>query len=251
MDTEDALAEMTWSRRLLFLIFIPIAIGVAMELGAWRGATEVCVYAGSGAVLAGDVEAALERIGVHYREVDEGYILRGGLRRGCAVLIIPGGYTAEMVSALGVEGLEEIRGFVQGGGLYIGICAGAYIAARRVEAPGRPEGLGIINVTNVRLRGIGVVEVEVVDPGHPLVEGCPETISIWYQNGPHMKPGRGVEVAAVYEDGSAAIVSAPYGEGLVILFSPHPEGSSEGDVDPEELGTLRLLENALKMRGTQ
>jgi len=233
---------------LIFLILLPIAIGVAISMIRRPGqGAEVYIYAGSGAILAGDVEDALKRLGIPYREVDEAAIHRGALRRGCRVLIVPGGYTAEIVSALGSRGLEEIRGFVEGGGLYIGICAGAYIAAEHVEVPGRPEGLGIINVTNRRVRGIGVVEISIIDPSHPLVEGCPERIRIWYQNGPHMTAGRGVEVVAVYDDGSAAIVSAHYGEGLVILFSPHPEGSSEGGVDPEKLGTLRLLRNAVNL----
>ena len=30
----------------------------------------------------------------------------------------------------------------------------------------------------------------------------------------------------------------------VVIFSPHPEGNLEGDVDAEEYGTLKLLENA-------
>ncbi|MCD6480286.1 hypothetical protein J7L65_05835 [Candidatus Bathyarchaeota archaeon] len=245
MDTEEAI-EMRW-RHLIFLAVLLIAIGVAMSVGIHHEKAEVYVYAGSGAVLAGDVEKALRMLKIPYREIDEDYIHRGGLEKGCRVLIIPGGYTAEMVSALAPQGLKEIRNFVRGGGLYIGICAGAYMAAERVEVPGRPEGLGIINVTNMRMRGIGVVEIRVVDPDHPLVEGCPKRIRIWYQNGPHMMAGRGVEVIAVYEDGSAAIVSARYGEGLVILFSPHPEGSSEGGVDPKELGTLCLLRNAINL----
>jgi len=218
-----------------------------MSVGIHRERAEVYVYAGSGAVLAGDVEKSLKMLGIPYREIDEGYVRRGGFEEDCKVLIVPGGYTAEMISALDSRGLREIRKFVGGGGLYIGICAGAYMAAERVEVPGRPEGLGIINVTNMRMRSIGVVEIRVVDPDHPLVEGCPERIRIWYQNGPHMMAGSGVEVIAVYEDGSAAIVSARYGEGLVILFSPHPEGSSEGGVDPKELGTLCLLRNAINL----
>jgi glutamine amidotransferase-like uncharacterized protein len=70
-------------------------------------------------------------------------------------------------------------------------------------------------------------------------------VDIWYQNGPMMKAGEGVETLAVYEEGGAAIVCATYGEGKVIIFSPHPEGSLEGRVDPEKAGTLKLLENTI------
>ena len=93
---------------------------------------------GSGAVLASDVEHALDRLRISYREVDESFIKSGGLMD-CSALIIPGGYTATYVSTLGEDGFREIKEFVKRGGLYIGICAGAYIAAERVEVEGRPK----------------------------------------------------------------------------------------------------------------
>jgi len=211
-----------------------------------HGRHEVCVYAGSGAVLARDVEHALERLGISYREVDENFIKSGGLMD-CSALIIPGGYTASYVSTLGEDGFEEIRRFIKGGGLYIGICAGAYIAAERVEVEGRPKGLGIIDIENVRRRGMGLVKITITNMSHPLAEGCPKTMSIWYQNGPYMKPGEGVEVIARYDEEYAAIVCSTYGDGVVVVFSPHPEGSLERGVDPIKSGTAKLLKNALTL----
>ncbi|RLG03398.1 MAG: hypothetical protein DRN60_01520 [Thaumarchaeota archaeon] len=211
-----------------------------------HGRHEVCVYAGSGAVLARDVEHALERLGISYREVDENFIKSGGLMD-CSALIIPGGYTASYVSTLGKDGFNEIRRFVKGGGLYIGICAGAYIAAERVEVEGRPKGLGIIDIENVRRRGMGLVKITITNMSHPLAEGCPKTMSTWYQNGPYMKPGKGVEVIARYDEEYAAIVCSTYGHGRVVIFSPHPEGSLERGVDPIKSGTAKLLKNALTL----
>ncbi|RLF99531.1 MAG: hypothetical protein DRN49_04265, partial [Thaumarchaeota archaeon] len=40
---------------------------------------EICIYAGSGAVLAGDVKYVLDKLGISYREVDEDFIKNGGL----------------------------------------------------------------------------------------------------------------------------------------------------------------------------
>ena len=62
-----------------------------------------------------------------------------------------------------------------------------------------------------------------------------------------MKTDEGVETLAIYEEGATAIlrVYTPYGQGKVVVFSPHPEGSLEGGVDPEEAGTLKLLGNAI------
>jgi len=204
----------------------------------------ICVYAGSGAVLARDVEVALDKLAMPYRGVDEQDIKGSGLED-CSSLIIPGGYTAQCVDALGEEGFEQIREFVAGGGGYVGICAGAYIAARKVEVPGRPPGLGIIEIENDRKAGQGLRTITIIQPEHPVVKGYTEEVSIWYQNGPMIEAGKGVEVLAVYEKGSAAIVCSTYGEGRVVIFSPHPEGSLEAGIDPAELGTLKLLDNAI------
>jgi len=232
------------------LLFTPVVSGCAALPGGSKakgGAMGkcVCLYTGAGAVLARGVEIALDRLAMPYRQVGEQDIRKGRLED-CSLLIVPGGYTARYVDALGEEGFEHIREFVAGGGGYIGICAGAYIAARNVEVPGRPPGLGIIEVRNERKAGRGLRTITIAKPEHPMVKGYEGEIDIWYQNGPMMEAGEGVETLAVYEKGSAAIVCAIYGEGKVVIFSPHPEGSLEGGVDPEMAGTLNLLENAVE-----
>jgi len=208
------------------------------------GETGICIYADAGGELARDVEVAFDRLALPYRELDERDIRSGRLSE-CSLLIVPGGYTARCVTALGAEGFECIREFVAGGGGYIGICAGAYIASSRVEVLGHPRGLGIIEIENVRGAGLEVRTIFVTQPDHPIVEGCGRELQIWYQNGPLIEAGEGVETVAVYEDGSAAIVCSTYGRGRVVIFSPHPEGSLEGGVDAGEYGTLRLLENGV------
>jgi glutamine amidotransferase-like uncharacterized protein len=236
-----------WSICLLLFILVVSGCRALPEGGEAKGGVMdklVCVYAGTGSVLARDVEVALDKLAIPYREVGERDIKGGGLGD-CLLLIIPGGYTAKYVDALGVEGFEQIREFVAGGGGYIGICAGAYIAARNVEVPGRPPGLGIIEIENERKAGQGLRTITIVKPEHPVVKGYEGEVDIWYQNGPMMKAGEGVETLAVYEERGAAIVWATYGQGRVIIFSPHPEGSLEGGVDPKEAGTLKLLENAI------
>jgi glutamine amidotransferase-like uncharacterized protein len=231
------------------LLFTPVVSGCTVlpqGSGAKGGALDkpVCVYAGDGAVLASDVEAALDKLDMPYRQVSEQDIRGGGLED-CSLLIIPGGYTARYVHALGEEGFEHIREFVAAGGGYIGICAGAYIAARNVEVPGRPPGLGIIEIENERRAGRGIRTIAVAKPKHPVMQGYEGEVDIWYKNGPMIKVGEGVETLAVYRKESAAIVCATYSQGRVVIFSPHPEGSLEGKVDPEEAGTLKLVENAI------
>lgn len=99
--------------------------------------SKLCIYCGSGAILANDVEFALNELEIPFIEIDEDDIKEGKLND-CSVLIIPGGYTEEYVNYLSKEGFDAIREFVFNGGGYIGICAGAYLAAEQVEVPGKP-----------------------------------------------------------------------------------------------------------------
>jgi len=220
--------------------FIRLGVGRKLEVAK----VEVCIYAGSGAVRAHDVEVALEKLGIPYTRADESSMRKRTLE-GSSVLIMPGGHTGQIMDSLGKESFEHIRQFVSAGGGYIGICAGAYLAAETVEVPGRPQGLGIIAVKNHRRAGEGIKTIAATKSDHPVLAGCKETMQIWYENGPAMEPGEGVETLATYADGSAAVVCSTYGKGRVILFSPHPEGSLKAGVDPIQIGTLRVLGNAI------
>ncbi len=69
----------------------------------------------------------LDRMGfynVHF--VDEKDILSNGLEA-MNVLLMSGGDTFAMAEGLGKEGSDKLRSFIEGGGLYIGTCAGAYL----------------------------------------------------------------------------------------------------------------------------
>ncbi len=202
----------------------------------------VCLYAGPGAELAKDVEFALNELEVSYNEVNEDDIKKGTLEN-YLVLIIPGGYTKRAVSSLGGEGFEMIRKFVADGGGYIGICAGAYLAAQRVEVPGRPQGLGIIDIQNIRKEGMGIRKIYLKE--HPITENLEKDVVIYYQNGPEILIKGEVKEAATYENGSLAIVTASFGKGRVVLFSPHPEGSITQGIKPKA-ATLRLLKNSIE-----
>jgi len=72
----------------------------------------------------------LDRTGfcnVHF--VDERDILSKALDS-MNVLLMSGGDTFAIAEGLGAEGSNELRSFIEGGGLYIGSCAGAYLPLR-------------------------------------------------------------------------------------------------------------------------
>ncbi len=72
----------------------------------------------------------LDRMGfynVHF--VDERDIRSNALEP-LNVLLMSGGDTFAVAEGLGEEGSGKLRGFIEGGGLYIGTCAGAYLPLR-------------------------------------------------------------------------------------------------------------------------
>lgn len=203
---------------------------------------EVAIYSGKGAVLFKDVAYALGLLDIKHSTLDENDIKEGELEHfNC--LIVPGGYTQEYMPALGEAGRKAIRNFVWEGGSYIGICGGTYIAAERVEVPGRPQGLGIIDIENIRKSGTRMVKIYLAD--YPVTQGLGSELEIYYQNGPEIVARGNVEGIAKYESGRFAIVASSLGEGKVICFSPHPEGSISQGIKPKP-ETLKLLSNALE-----
>jgi len=72
----------------------------------------------------------LDRMGFyHVHFVDEKDILSNALEA-MSVLLMSGGDTFAIAEGLGTEGSDKLRSFIEGGGLYIGTCAGAYLPLR-------------------------------------------------------------------------------------------------------------------------
>lgn len=225
-----------------------VASGLARRVDSGLLGTITGVYAGPGATRADNVVAALGRAGIRHRRLDAGDVQAGDFK-GCSLVMMPGGRTAEMLDGLGDEGLQNIRNFVLNGGGYVGICAGAYLAAPRVEIPGRPPGLALLDIENRRGTGQGERTITMVSADHPLAEDCPTALRLWWENGPAIGASENVQVVARYADGTAAIACGQYGEGSVVLFGPHPEGRTGEAGEAGEPGAADLLRNAVAFAG--
>jgi len=91
----------------------------------------------------------LDRMGFyHVHFVDEKDILSNGLEA-INVLLMSGGDTFAMAEGLGKEGSDKLRRFIEGGGLYIGTCAGAYLPLRSSM-----DFLNQFNFINVKISNI-------------------------------------------------------------------------------------------------
>lgn len=67
------------------------------------------------------------------KRMDAAGLIRGGWQDQTALLIIPGGRDIYYHAKLDGLGTQIIRSYVEGGGSYLGICAGAYFACKNIE----------------------------------------------------------------------------------------------------------------------
>ncbi|MBM3888773.1 MAG: hypothetical protein FJ388_06555 [Verrucomicrobia bacterium] len=155
------------------------------------------------------------------------------------VVVVPGGSGSKEAAGIGEDGRDRIKKFVEAGGGYIGICAGAYLATS-----GFAWGLKILDAKTASpkwMRGTGMVKLELTDRGREILGDKRGQFDCKYANGPILVPAQ-VESLPDYEPlaffrtelakndtpvgimvNSPAIVAGRCGKGRVIVISPHPE----------------------------
>ena len=67
---------------------------------------------------------------------DAASLLAGGWQDRCAAIALPGGADRPYAAKLDGRGNAMIRRYVEGGGRFLGVCAGAYYACRRIDFAG-------------------------------------------------------------------------------------------------------------------
>ncbi len=216
--------------------------------------TCVALYDGAGTGQSRDeiadiVDAAPDMVLHHLGPAD---MTRTVLRR-FHVVVFPGGGGSKQAAAIGAGGARSVREFVKGGGGYLGVCGGAFLAsahyswslelidtkvltgAREVEGKGKKQ---------MWYRGkASTVKMQLTAEGKRLFEGIPEHVEIKFQNGPIVSPKhrpglppytvlahfRSEKVLYEPQRGTMvntpAIVSGPFHRGRVMSISPHPEAA--------------------------
>jgi len=169
-------------------------------------------------------------------------------------VIFPGGSGSEEAAALGEEGRRMVRKFVESGGGYVGICAGAFLATAKYD-----WSLGLINAKtftgkqyvpgvgekSMWFRGSGNVLMELTDKGKEILGDVSGVVELRYANGPILSPASQENLPeyvplaffrteiAKYEPqkgtmiDTPAIIASEFGRGRVIAISPHPEASAD------------------------
>jgi len=171
------------------------------------------------------------------------------------VVIFPGGSGSKQAAALGIEGRRQVCTFVERGGGFVGICAGAYLAAANYK-----WSLKICNYKTFcearEIPGVGrksmwyrgpssTVEMELTSEGRRILGDRAASFPVRYHNGPIVSPAGidglpGYQVLAWFRSEVAhydpqkgtmvntpAIITGAFGKGRVLSISPHPESSKD------------------------
>lgn len=205
--------------------------------------TRVAVFRGAGVGRSvDDLKRVLRGLeGVYYRSITAEQIRDGQLKE-FDVLIHPGGSASRQAKALQENGRSQVREFVQAGGGYLGICAGAYLATADYD-----WSLHVLDAKVVDrkhwARGTGAVHVGLSQAGQSFFGTPQHRLEIHYGQGPLLAPANqpnlpDYQVLARYSSeiaekgaprgvmiGTDAIAASTYGAGRVVCFSPHPEKS--------------------------
>jgi len=184
---------------------------------------------------------SLKRGGLPFKRVTAEELKREGWESGVSLLALPGGQDVPYHEALKGEANRRIRAFVEEGGGYFGICAGAYYGCGSVlfEEGGPLEVVGT--------RELGFFPGPAQGPAYGngqfryysasgarlayLSRGEEAPFALYYNGGCAFSEPEGhreVEVEARYLDlpgRPAAILSCKVGEGRAVLSGVHPEFS--------------------------
>lgn len=166
---------------------------------------------------------------------DASDILAGALDRNVRLFAMPGGADLYFCEKLNGEGNARIRAYVENGGSYLGICAGAYYACAAIEwAKGTDQEIcGPRELAFYDGTAIGPVPEFLQE--RPLTGSWLHAAPLLYQDGPTIFETKVVyeggpvfsgdagNILARYQNGKAAIVECSIGRGRIILSSPHIE----------------------------
>ncbi|HTE05633.1 MAG TPA: BPL-N domain-containing protein [Planctomycetota bacterium] len=162
------------------------------------------------------IESLLEQSQISYSTADSAQLdeMSAARLHACRLIIVPGGDFARIGTGLEEDTTARLRGAVQDGVNYLGICAGAFFAGRS-PCNGLDLTSGVqFGFYSAEARGIRRTAVAISGAGTP-------TLDQYWEDGPELT-GWGAVVGR-YPDGTPAVVQGPSGDGWVILSGVHPE----------------------------
>ncbi len=142
-----------------------------------------------------------------------------------SLYVQPGGdpSVAKADKLLGLPAQQVIKDYVAGGGRYLGICQGAYLA-------GTDPGMGMLSPGNsgqyIATKGASTKSAR--DTVIPIKWGK-RKIYMFFQDGAYIIPSRvpGEKILARYTNGKVAALTKPFGSGRIGVIGPHPEAPTK------------------------
>jgi glutamine amidotransferase-like uncharacterized protein len=153
----------------------------------------------------------------------------------CSAICFPGGYAYDYKTALTINGLNYIRSFINNGGAYIGICAGAFFASSSVDWEGETypyqlklfDGIASGSIHSIAKWDDHTMTSIKINQNSSITAGLKETYKVLYYGGPYFtsNPGFQFDTIAVWSDyyDLPSIICFEYGNGRVCLIGPHLE----------------------------
>lgn len=182
--------------------------------------------------------------GIEVLQTDSGQIIKEkSLNTDVLAFVMPGGAATPYRQKLAVQGNDFIRDYVRQGGIYFGVCAGAYYACHQVFFEVDVPELKIVNQCGLDLvQGDAVGTLYKEFSIRPYAQNATsETIipvrwhaddqRCWthYSGGPYFSNlEQGVQILASYDSLTTplpALVEKQYGAGRVILSGVHFENT--------------------------
>lgn len=200
-------------------------------------ALRVGIYDGSGSVSSSGHDPSWIRQSLRHQfkqvTLIDNVDITSGVLDHLDVVVFGGGSSSAQGRGLGHAGRDAVRAFIENGGGYVGICAGAYLAMSSREEylriidcrPGGSSGSGVVQADFSNTAG-AAIHVHGHQPikysGGPLIESgaLPATCAVWATFAEDLPR---VDKKPVPLAGKAAVVAAEFGDGRLVLFSPHPE----------------------------
>lgn len=207
---------------------------------------KILVYDDDGTADTGDLKRCLrayfEPLKIETASVrGEDVLYKDALNDEILAFFLPGGAATPYMQKLKTLGNQKIRDYVSAGGIYFGICAGAYYAAEKISFENDVPELALeqhCGLDLIKARAVGTLKKDfgLAPYGKPTPANAAVVKVIWredagehgvfYHGGPKFEDVRDAEVLAVYKDAAGqppAILQRSYGKGLVIVSGVHFE----------------------------
>jgi glutamine amidotransferase-like uncharacterized protein len=243
-------------RGFLFLFVLFLVVITIVDVSALQA--DFAIYSGSGtwedSIVA--FENFLEWKGLTWQEIGKNDINKRKLIGNFRGLFMPGGWAGNYNQAINSAGDQHIRDFINQGGAYIGMSAGAFYACDITIWEGDVldypsdifDGDCIGPIDEIAPWPEYVMTTMNIDQSHEANLYEPVQRDVLYYGEPYFVAHQGQEMLTMatwivpanpVADGAPGIISFNYGQGRVVLVGPHPEieedDSRDGTNFAEEL----------------